>query len=130
MDKRIKRLLKKNDELYDQNDEIIGKIDIISNDRVVSTGNPKDRHMLVIIKNNDDPEEYDDDEEIYEYHALRVMEKSYKSRLTEHIARHPNMEIISTIPYSPNSMNLWTRYKNKFGKGKKKKIVFLIVNLI
>ena len=122
MDKRIKRLLVKNDELYDQNEEILGKVDTISNDRVVSTGNPDDNHMLIIIKNNDNPEEYDDDEDIYEYHALRVMKKSHKQRLAAHKNRHPNMIVIMKILYSPNSINLWMRIKSKLSKGKNKKI--------
>ena len=123
MDKRIKRLLVKNDELYDQNEEILGKVDTISNDRVVSTGNPDDNHMLIIIKNNDNPEEYDDDEDIYEYHALRVMKKSHKQRLTAHKIRHPDMKVIMKILYSPNSINLWMRIKSKLSKGKNKKII-------
>lgn len=124
MDKRIKRLLKKNDEMYDQNEEILGKMDIISNERVVSTGNPNDDHMLVIIKNNDDEDEYDEDEDIYEYNALRVMKTSYRQRIAQHKDRHPNMEILMNISYSPNSINLWKRTKNKLGQGRKKKIKF------
>ncbi|AGD93036.1 putative KilA-N domain-containing protein [Megavirus lba] len=122
MDKRIKRLLVKNDELYDQNEEILGKVDFISNERVVSTGSSENEHMLVIIKNNDDPEEYEEDENIYQYHALRVMKRSYKTRLASHRARHPNMEILMRINYSPNSVNLWTRIKNNIASGKKRKI--------
>ena len=124
MDKRIKRLLHKNDDLYDQNEEIINKVDLISNDRVVTTGNFKNNHMLVIIKNNDDVNEYDEDDIIYDYHALRVMKKSYNQRLITHKNRHPNMKIIMKISYSPNSMNLWTRIKSKLGSGKNKKIIY------
>ena len=124
MDKRIKRLLHKNDDLYDQNEEIINKVDLISNDRVVTTGNFKNDHMLVIIKNNDDPSEYDEDDVIYDYHALRVMKKSYNQRLITHKNRHPKMKIIMKISYSPNSMNLWTRIKSKLGSGKNKKIIY------
>jgi hypothetical protein len=117
MDNRIKRLVKKNDEIYDQNEEISGKIDVISNDRVVA-GRKNDDHMLIIIKNNDNPDEYDDDEDIYEYNALRVMKKSYKNRLIDHKERHPEMEIIMKINYSPNAMNLWNRVKTKLGRNK------------
>ena len=139
----IKRLLKINTEINDKNDEIIDKIDVINNDKVVSTGlrkarprfsnrleksavrtffltgNKKDIHRLVIIKNNDDPDDYDDDETIYEYHALRVMTKSYKSRLLAHKANHSNMKVIMIVHYSPNSMNLWTRIKQELIKKKK-----------
>jgi len=94
MDNRIKRLLKKNDEIYEINEDISTKIDVISNDRVVSTGRELDEHMLVIIKNNDDPEEYEEDDILYEYHTLRVMKKSYKQRLISHMERHPDMAVI------------------------------------
>ncbi|AGC01619.1 KilA N-domain protein [Acanthamoeba polyphaga moumouvirus] len=117
MDNRIKRLVKKNDEIYNINQDMLGKIDVISNDRVVK-GKTSDNHMFVIVKNNDDPDEYEDDEELYEYSAFRLMKKSYKIRMSEHLERHPNMEIILKICHSPNSMNLWNRIKTKLGKKK------------
>lgn len=120
--RRIKRLLTKNDELFDQNEEILGKVETISNDRVVSTGNVMDEHMLIIVKNNDDPEEYDEDDELFDYQVLRVMKKSYKSRIFAHKARHPEMQIVLKLTYSPNSMNLWTRIKGKLGFGRKRKL--------
>lgn len=39
------------------------------------------------------------------------MRKSYKKRLADHVERFPELEIILTINYSPNSMNLWNRIK-------------------
>jgi|SRR5579872_881155 len=122
MDKRIKRLLSKNDDLLDQNDEILHKVDIISNDRVVPTTSRRNDHLLVIIKNNDDAEEYAEDEICYGYHALRVMNKSLNTRIANHKSRHPDMEILCEIAYSPNSMNLWNRIKDQLGKGKKRKL--------
>jgi FtsZ-binding cell division protein ZapB len=124
MDKRIKRLLTKNDDLYDQNEEILNKVDTISNDRVVTTGDSNNDHMLIIIKNNDNPEEFDEDDILYDYHALRLMKKSYKQRLIGHKNRHPNMDILMKISYSPNAMNLWTRIKQKLGAGKNKKLKY------
>nr|WBF70376.1 SET domain protein [Megavirus caiporensis] len=117
MDNRIKRLVKKNDEIYNINQDMLGKIDVISNDRVVK-GRSSDDHMFVIVKNNDDPNEYDEDEDIYEYSAFRLMKKSYKIRMSEHLERHPEMEIVLKISHSPNSMNLWNRIKTKLGKKK------------
>jgi len=122
MDKRIKRLLSKNDELYGQNEEILHKVDHISNDRVVRTSRITNDHLLVILKNNDDPDDYDKDETIYDYHALRVMRKSKNARLVEHAKRHPQMEVLSEITYSPNSINLWNRIKDQLGSGRKKKL--------
>jgi hypothetical protein len=53
--------------LNDQNEEIFGKVDIINNDRNVTTGSETDEYMLIIFKNNDDPEKYDEDTFLYEY---------------------------------------------------------------
>lgn len=117
MDNRIKLLVKKNKEIYDQNEEISGKLDITSDARVVA-GRKCDDHMFAVIKNNDNPTEYDDDEEIYKYSAQRVMKKSWKNRLVDHQAQHPNMRVLLKINYSPNSMNLWNRIKTKLGKNK------------
>lgn len=63
-----------------KNEEILGKMDNIYNDRVISTGNIIDehKHILIIIKNNDDDFSSED---LYNYHALRIMKKSYKSRI-------------------------------------------------
>lgn len=122
MDKRIKRLLSKNNDLYDQNEEILDKVYTISNDKVISTSNSKDINMFLLIKNNDDLKEYNEDTILYEYHVLRVMKKSCKIRLINHKNRHPNMEIIMKISFSPNSMNLWTRIKKRLGMGKNRKI--------
>jgi len=72
--------------------------------------------MLIIIKNNADPDEYDDDEVVYDYYVLRVMKKSYSTRLSEHSERYPEMEIKLKISFSPNSMNLWNRVKKKLRK--------------
>jgi hypothetical protein len=63
--KSMKRILKKisskNDTLLQQNDEILFKLDFVSNARVVPTRNPEDDHTLIIIKFNDAEEEEDDD---------------------------------------------------------------------
>jgi hypothetical protein len=112
-----KKLVKKNDEIYDQNEEIKNKLDAVSNDRVIQ-GKKQDDHMLIIIKNNDDDNDDDDDDSdtIYDYHALRLMKKSYKQRLVEHQIRHPNMEILMKINYSPNSMRLWNLIRDNVKK--------------
>ncbi|BCS83770.1 hypothetical protein QLL95_gp0353 [Cotonvirus japonicus] len=117
MDERIKRLAKKNDKIYNQNQDMLNKISVISNDRVIE-GKRDDNHMFIIVKNNDDPDEYDEDEDIYEYTVFRFMKKCYKTRMSDHLERHPEMEIILRINYSPNSMSLWNRIKTKLGKNK------------
>lgn len=119
---RLKRLVKQNDEIYDQNLETHGKLDAISNERVPHSGNPKKEHMLVIIKNNDDDEEYAKDEDIRKFHALRLMKQSYLSQISKHEIRHPNMEILLVIKYSPNAIHLWNVIKKKLASGRNKKI--------
>lgn len=123
MSRQLQLLLNKNDDLYDLNEEMLTKMEMISNDRVIATDNEIDQHMLIIIKNNDDPNDFDEDEIFYQYHALRVMKKSYKNRIISHRERHPNMKVIQKINYSPNAMNLWIRIKQKLGSGRKKKLI-------
>ena len=125
--KEIKTVIDQNDDIYDQNMETHAKLDGACNERVPSIGKKKYDHMLVIIKNNDnntdDSDETDDDENIkYNYHALRVMKKSYKNIISKHRKRFPNMEFVLRINYSPNSINLWNKIRERLGAGRKKKI--------
>lgn len=112
MDNRIKRLLKKNDEIYDINQEISYKIDAISDDRVIK-GKKSDNNIFILIKNNEDPDEYDEDELYYEYYAIRTMKGSYNKTIMKYRERHPYMEIVLKINYTPNSVNLWKRIKER-----------------
>lgn len=123
MDNRIKRLSKKNNKMFEQNEEILAKVDVIKNDRVVSTGNKNDDHTLAIIANNDDPEEYDEDETIYAYRVIRIRNQSFKTHLSLYKDRHPNMQIIMKINYSPNAMNLWVRIRQRLELERKKIII-------
>lgn len=122
MDGRIKRLLQKNDELYDQNVETHNKLDSMSNERVPYSGKLKYEHTFAIIENNNDSDEYDDDEEIYDFHVFRTMNKSYDGLIRRHKERHPNMKVIFKINYSPNSIHLWNIIKERLASGSKKKI--------
>jgi len=120
--KMAKQMIRQNDDLYEINVDQSNKLDTMANDRVVSTGNQSDENVLIIIQNNDDPDDYDEDDVIYDFYALRIMNKCSKSRIIAHKERHPNMKIILTINYSPNSINLWNRIKNKLGSGRDRKI--------
>lgn len=126
MSKKLGHLFDLNKDMYDQNEDITNKLDVISNDRVVSTKNPNYENGIVVIKNNDDPADYDKGETIYEYSVSRIMKQSYKQKMAMHKASHPNMKVIMRIPYSPNSINLWLRIKQNLGKGKGKgkKIIY------
>ena len=117
MNTRMKRLLKKNDQIHEEVQDINGKLTTAVHARVVSTGKLKDNNMLIIIKNNDDPEEYDEDEKIYEYYCMRILKSTYCTQIAQHKKRHPDMKILLEINYSPNSINLFKRIKDKL-KGK------------
>jgi hypothetical protein len=110
LDNKIERVLESNRELIEKNKEILYKVDRISNNRVIGTGNDYDISMFVLIKNYD-IYEYDENKIIYDYHVLRVMKKSYETRIRQHYAFHVNMKVILKIYYSPNSANLWHRVK-------------------
>lgn len=112
LDKKVKLLLSKNDEIYEQNENLYGKLDDICNDRVVR-GKPGDSHMMFVIKNNDEVDEDDSEDTVYDYTIKRVMKKSYKQILADHNKRHPDMEILLRLDYSPNAINLWNRIKTE-----------------
>ena len=113
MDDRIKRLVIKNDEIYDEVHEVNGKLTVAANARVVPTSSPKDNHMFVLIKNNDDLDDYYDGEVMYKYYCMRIMAVSYKASVGKHKQRHPDMEVLMKISYSPNSINLFKRVKEE-----------------
>ena len=106
MDNRIKKLVTKNDEIYNEVHEVNGKMTVAANARVVPTANPKDNHMFVLIKNNDDLDDYYDGKVMYKYYCMRIMAVSYKTSVGKHKQRHPDMEVLMKISYSPNSINL------------------------
>lgn len=143
MEKIAKKSDKKIKKLLSVNDEISCKLTTSSHDRVVSTGNSDDQCKFVLIKTNDKEKKkniYSDDEsdqssddedpvKIYDYYVMRVLKKTYKFRIADFQKVYPKMEVIFEIKYSPNSINLWQRIKNKLGKGRKKKIEYKNCNL-
>ena len=133
-DKLLKKndiLLKKNDILLKDNEDFRRRDDIMSNkvdhlvneieiksDGYVVEGNPNARHILVIIKTNELPKKIKNKKgkfitthPKFDYIALRVMKKSYQSRIKKITDEFPKMKILLEIKYTPNSMNLWDRIK-------------------
>ncbi len=109
---RAKRILAKNEEMHEDINTINDKLTVASNARVVPDYGG-DNGMLVIVKNNDDHDEYSEDERIYEYHCMRVIKSTYAGTMSKHKKLHPNMKILLNITYSPNSVNLFKRIKEK-----------------
>ncbi len=110
MDDRIKRLLAKNDDMHSDIQDISGKLAVASYARVVPDKG-LDNNMLVIIKNNVNPKEYGKNETIYRYHCMRLLKSTCNSSISKHRIRYPNMEVLLSIDYSPNSINLFKRIK-------------------
>ena len=77
------------------------------------------------MENNIDPLDYDDDDDkiVYDFHAVRIMKKTSKTRIARHLIAYPHAKPIMKIMYSPNSINLWHRIKNSLGSGRNKKII-------
>ena len=113
-------------------DHLVNEIDIKSDNYVVE-GNPNTRHILVIIKTNELPHKLRNKKgkfmrdvngktitsiPQFDYIALRVMKKSYKSRINSIKKEFPDMDILLEIKYTPNSMNLWSRIKKELNRKK------------
>lgn len=118
--KKILEINKKmNNTLNDVNnkhDAIHDKLDIVVNDRVVSTGKQKDTHMLVIWKNNIDESNYDEGDAPYPYYTRRILRQKYNKSLKDHKEKYQKSECLLVIDYTPNAINLWKRIKKKCGK--------------
>ena len=136
--KKNDMILKKNDMLLKDNedfrrrddimstkvDHLVDEIDIKSDNYVVE-GNPNTRHILVIIKTNELPKKIKNKKgrtitsiPQFDYIALRVMKKSYKSRINSIKKEFPDMDILLEIKYTLNSMNLWGRIKKELNRKK------------
>ena len=139
LNKKIDILLKDNEDFRRRDDimsykvdHLVDEIDIKSDNYVVE-GNPNTRHILVIIKTNELPHKLrnkkgkfirDVNDKVlmkypqFDYIALRVMKKSYKSRINSIKKEFPDMDILLEIKYTPNSMNLWGRIKKELNRKK------------
>jgi len=92
-------------------------IHTIANDRVVHTGKQADASVLYIIKNNNRKKNKRKNKKtVHAYSVIRTARRSLNAALATHEAKNPRMKIIKKIKYSPNSINLWTRIKNKLQK--------------
>ena len=131
MHHNIKKLLKDNKRLLKDNEEFKRRDDIMSDkicdiaenldtlaDNYVVDGKSGDRHILSVVKTNQKQNRKNckkNREILYDYVVMRVMKKCYKQRCKELREKYPNMEILSKIKYTPNSMNLWNRVRHEMG---------------
>lgn len=110
---RLEHIYEQNEHLEEQNDDMIFKLDIIADNRVIPARHHKNNHSLVIIENNDNPAKFKKGTQLYRFSAIRVANKSLNTMLKQHKKRHRHMKAVLHIEYSPNSMNLWTRVREK-----------------
>jgi len=109
-------LMNKTNTVLDHTTKIQKTLDIAVNDRVVHTGKMNDESVVYIIRTNDIPvrdkktKKYN---KVYGYGVIRIARKSLNAALSKFRERYPNMEIIKKIKYTPNSINLWTRIRDK-----------------
>ncbi|AKI80672.1 kila N-domain-containing protein [Acanthamoeba polyphaga mimivirus] len=125
----IKLLLKKNDDLMEQGNEVLGyakdtnrKITHVVKERVPYSDEPKIEHQLIIMKNNDKPvkpKKGESPKNIYDYTALRIMNKSKSATMNRYFKDHPDGETVLTIDYTPNAMHLWNQCKMELSEDKK-----------
>uniref|UniRef100_A0A6G6ADU3 KilA-n domain-containing protein n=1 Tax=Borely moumouvirus TaxID=2712067 RepID=A0A6G6ADU3_9VIRU len=116
-DKKIKLLLEKNNELMEQGNEVLGyakdtnrKINVVVNERVPLSDEPKNEESFYIVRNNDKPSKKRD---TYDYKAIRITNKSKSTTMSKYYRNHPNGEIILKIKYTPNAKHLWNACKEK-----------------
>ncbi|AGF84857.1 hypothetical protein QJ854_gp925 [Moumouvirus goulette] len=116
-DKKIKLLLEKNNELMEQGNEVLGyakdtnrKINVVVNERVPLSDEPKNEESFYIAKNNDKPSKKRD---TYDYKAIRITNKSKSTTMSKYYKNHPKGEIILKIKYTPNAKHLWNACKEK-----------------
>uniref|UniRef100_A0A6G6AE43 KilA-n domain-containing protein n=1 Tax=Borely moumouvirus TaxID=2712067 RepID=A0A6G6AE43_9VIRU len=116
-DKKIKLLLEKNNELMEQGNEVLGyakdtnrKINVVVNERVPLSEEPKNEESFYIVRNNDKPSKKRD---TYDYKAIRITNKSKSTTMSKYYKNHPKGEIILKIKYTPNAKHLWNACKEK-----------------
>jgi hypothetical protein len=100
LDKTFDKLVGTHEEIRDIKD----KLDNATDDRVIK---PKDKstfEYLIILKTNDP-------DELYKYYCIRCQKRAIPQRLAE----KENYYEIKRIGYTPNSINLYNRIKEKLG---------------
>jgi hypothetical protein len=87
-------------------EEVEDKLDVATDDRVVTTQNPEMHGMFLLLElnNPDHP---------WSYYAIRRQRKTALVRLEEMRLAHPNLEVCLNIGYQPNTINLFNVVKEK-----------------
>lgn len=104
------------DELHDQNEDICDKLNVACKTRVVD-GKPAKANILTVVKNNAKPKKpKKNDPPYYEYKVFRTARRNLNSLYKTHRAKFPAFEEVFRIEYTPNSVQLWHRFVEKYGE--------------
>ena len=95
----------------EQNTELLDKIDMITEDRVVNPVDDRDKHEFIIMKDNDRKASRS-----RKYYVIRTKRRTANSAVERYQKKHPQASILMEIEYNPNSINLWDRVKSSLGK--------------
>nr|WBF70275.1 putative KilA-N domain-containing protein [Megavirus caiporensis] len=109
-DKKIKKLLSQGNEVLGYAKDTNRKINVVVNERVPVSDEPKNEESFYIVKNNDKVKK---NKQVYGYKAIRITNKSKSGTMSKYYKNHPNGEIILKIKYTPNAKHLWNAYKEK-----------------
>lgn len=103
------------DELHDKNDEIHDKLTNVCRSRVID-GKSAKMNILTIVKNNAKPiKPKKNDPPYYEYKVFRTARRNLSSLYKTHKEKYPKYEEVFRIDYTPNSVQLWQRFVEKYG---------------
>ncbi|AVL95262.1 putative KilA-N domain-containing protein [Moumouvirus australiensis] len=109
-DLKIKKLLEQGNEVLGYAKDTNRKINVVVNERVPLSEEPKNEESFYIVRNND---KLSKKRETYDYKAIRITNKSKSTTMSKYYRNHPNGEIILKIKYTPNAKHLWNACKEK-----------------
>ncbi len=103
-DKKIQKLLSQGNEVLGYAKDTNRKINVVVNERVPVSDEPKNEESFYLVKNNDKVKK---NKQVYGYKAIRITNKSKSGTMSKYYKNHPNGEIILKIKYTPNAKHLW-----------------------
>lgn len=122
LNKKVDKLLEMNaeqtqmlEDIQNQNDELSEKLGIACTSRVIDGAKPK-QNALVVVQNNAKPKKFvKDDPPYYDFKVFRVANRNLPALLKSHKAKYPASKTVLEIKYTPNAVQLWQRFTEKYG---------------
>jgi hypothetical protein len=108
MSKKLTIIKEQNEDISEQNEDLLQKVDTIVEDRVVKMPLPKHNPVFVVMKN---PSKTKKDKT--RYYAIRTKRMNVKRAINNYLETNEKATELLRIEYSPNSINLWDRVKER-----------------